>query len=122
MELTRKQKKKLQEKLLKTGLKIEKEAKIRCPVDTGRLRASINTKMVDDFTVRIGTNVEYAQAVEYGTAAHEIKAKDAEALHWKDEDGEDVFATRVQHPGTEPRPFLRPAVDEVLKGNFKIRR
>lgn len=38
-----------------------------CPVDTGRLRASIAEQVVpDEKAVYIGTNVEYAPYVEYG--------------------------------------------------------
>lgn len=46
------------------------EAQRIVPVDTGRLRASINVKR--EFLVKvIGTNVEYAQPVEYGTPYRE---------------------------------------------------
>ena len=53
------------------ALRVEREAKKRAPVDTGRLRASIthrvypvgSTKLVAE----VGTNVEYAAAQEYGT-------------------------------------------------------
>lgn len=48
------------------GLTAEKYAKEITPVDTGRLRNSI-THAVEDKAVYIGTNVEYAPHVEYGT-------------------------------------------------------
>jgi HK97 gp10 family phage protein len=48
------------------GLTAEKYAKEITPVDTGRLRNSITHK-VDGKEVYIGTNVEYAPHVEYGT-------------------------------------------------------
>lgn len=48
------------------GLTAEKYAKEIVPVDTGRLRNSI-THAVEDKAVYIGTNVEYAPPVEYGT-------------------------------------------------------
>lgn len=48
------------------GLTAEAYAKLKCPVDTGRLRNSI-THTVKDDTVYIGTNVEYAVYVEMGT-------------------------------------------------------
>jgi Bacteriophage HK97-gp10, putative tail-component len=45
-----------------------------CPVDTGRLRASIDSKVAkSEKAVYIGTNVEYAAPQEYGTA--KIKGK-----------------------------------------------
>jgi HK97 gp10 family phage protein len=48
------------------GLTAEKYAKQIVPVDTGRLRNSI-THEVDGKEVFIGTNVEYAPPIEYGT-------------------------------------------------------
>lgn len=49
---------------------LEGEAKRLCPVDTGRLRNSI-THTVDKsktaYIITIGTNVEYAAYVEFGT-------------------------------------------------------
>jgi hypothetical protein len=49
--------------------KAENAAKRRCPVDTGRLRASIGTRIERDglgIVGVIGTNVEYAPPVEFG--------------------------------------------------------
>lgn len=51
-------------------LRIENMAKTLCPVDTGRLRASITHevgKEGNELVGRIGTNVEYAPYVELGT-------------------------------------------------------
>lgn len=70
----------LESALETVGLVAEGYAKLDCPVDTGNLRNSI-THVVDDDSVYIGTNVEYAPAVELGT--HKQKAQ----------------------------PFLRPAAD-----------
>ena len=42
------------------------------PVDTGRLRASI-TSQVSGETGKVGTNVEYASFVEYGTSKMEAR-------------------------------------------------
>ena len=49
------------------GLQAENYAQINAPVDTGRLRDNI-THIVDDHSVTIGTNVEYAPYVELGTS------------------------------------------------------
>ena len=49
------------------GLQAENYAKRKCPVDTGRLRNSI-THTVKGMEVYIGTNVDYAPYVEYGTS------------------------------------------------------
>lgn len=50
------------------GLQCEGYAKLKCPVDTGRLRNSITHAQEDDTTEIIGTNVEYATYVEMGTS------------------------------------------------------
>lgn len=51
------------------GLKVEGYAKLICPVDTGRLRNSItHVVKTNEKTVYIGTNVEYAAAVECGAS------------------------------------------------------
>ena len=54
------------------GQEAEGYAKEDCPVDTGRLRASISNKVEEsEKAVYIGTNVEYAPYVEYNdNAAH----------------------------------------------------
>lgn len=55
-------------KLVKDTLyNIEKDAKRDCPVDTGRLRGSITTNIISTYSGEVGTNVEYAEYVEYGT-------------------------------------------------------
>lgn len=69
------------------GNTAEGYAKRDCPVDTGRLRNSISNKVVDK-DVYIGTNVEYAPAVEYRNVAHKTgKAhflKNAASNHGKE--------------------------------------
>ncbi len=48
-------------------LLVEAEAKRLCPVDTGKLRASI-TPVIESWAAGyVGTNTEYAPYVEYGT-------------------------------------------------------
>lgn len=69
--------------LLRRAVRVESAAKRACPVDTGRLRASITHDLERDskgLVAMVGTNVDYAPHVEFGT-----------------------FRTR-------PQPFLRPAL------------
>lgn len=47
------------------GATAEKYAKEECPVDTGRLRSSISHAVINEEYTIIGTNVEYAQYVEF---------------------------------------------------------
>jgi len=56
--------------ILKKIGQIERKAKRFCPVDTGRLRSSITSALgeEDDKIVGVvGTNVEYAPHIEFGT-------------------------------------------------------
>ncbi len=51
--------------LTEAGMIVESDAKQLAPVDTGRLRNSI-IHQVDGSTAYVGTNVEYAEAIEKG--------------------------------------------------------
>ena len=53
--------------LVAIGMTAEGHAKAITPVDTGRLRNSISHAEAED-AVYIGTNVEYAPYVEFGTS------------------------------------------------------
>ncbi len=58
---------KLETILDKGALMIEGDAKRLCPVDTGRLRASIDVQKPSRWVRSIGTSVEYAPYQEFGT-------------------------------------------------------
>jgi HK97 gp10 family phage protein len=59
--------------LVMGGLRVERDAKILAPVDTGRLRASITHRLEHDANgqpvVFVGTNVKYAPFIEFGTGS-----------------------------------------------------
>lgn len=76
-------------------------------VDTGRLRNSINHKVVIDdaeSAVYIGTNVEYAPYIEFGTGIYYEGGRRTSWVY-KDRNG-DFHMTR----GMRARPYLKPAV------------
>lgn len=50
------------------GVFVKGEAEVRAPVDTGRLAGSIDYRRAGDNKVVIGTPVEYAPYVEFGTS------------------------------------------------------
>lgn len=57
--------------LTRRALQVDNAAKQLCPVDTGRLRSSINWQIGQDgdgLLAMVGTNVEYAPHVELGTS------------------------------------------------------
>ncbi len=101
--------------IAKIGQVIRKEMRNRAPIKTGLLRNSIGYKTfrsVGGFrgTVGPGPKVFYARFLEYGAARHFIPSKNAAERFVVI--GGKVFS-RVDHPGTSPRPFLRPAYDAV---------
>lgn len=51
---------------LKGGFRVERDAKLFVPVDTGLLRSSITTAVVEKNKVVVGTSIEYAPKVEFG--------------------------------------------------------
>lgn len=61
----------------KTSLNIEKDAKQNLEdngsVDTGRLKGSITTNIISTYSSEVGTNVSYAEYVEYGTRYQSAK-------------------------------------------------
>lgn len=77
------------------GLQAEGDAKLKCPVDTGNLRGSI-THTVRDKTAYIGTNVEYAKYVEYGTGIY-VPGGRQDPWAYQDEKGK-WHTTRGQPP------------------------
>lgn len=94
----------------RTRIDVQNEARRRAPVDTGRLRSSIVSRAEGggrSLGYVIGTNVNYAAAVEYGTSPHVIKPRYKKALYWR---GAAHPVAQVNHPGTAARPFLRPAI------------
>ncbi|MEU0370637.1 HK97-gp10 family putative phage morphogenesis protein [Streptomyces sp. NPDC006283] len=95
----------------RTRIDVQNEARRRAPVDTGRLRSSIVSRAENSgrsVGYVVGTNVNYAAAVEYGTAPHVIKPLTKKALYWP---GARHPVAQVNHPGTRPQPFMRPAVE-----------
>jgi HK97 gp10 family phage protein len=58
----------VQREVKRAALNVEAGAKRRAPVDTGRLRNSITHRVEPDgLSAVVGTNVEYAPHVEFGT-------------------------------------------------------
>lgn len=85
---------------------VMRDAKRLCPIDTGHLEDSITYEVLSWDHAVVGTDVDYAASVEFGSAPHTIRAKNAKVLT----DGKHVFGKTVRHPGTPAQPFLRPAL------------
>ena len=96
--------------LRRAGFTVERKAKELAPVDTGRLRSSIESRAEPPRAI-IGTLVTYAPMVELGTKPHIIVPRYKKALAFNI-GGDRVIVRKVNPPGTRPKPFLRPALEQ----------
>jgi len=86
----------------KIAVDIEADAKAICPVDTGDLKASIGHEVREN-EARIGSNLDYAAAVEMGFHGTEhVRA-------YERADGTRVRA-HERHANQPSEPYLRPAL------------
>lgn len=96
--------------LLRAGERVRSRAVLLCPVNTGELRNSIKVTKTAPCRVAVGTNMEYAAYVEFGTGTlgdKTVPHTSKEKWSWQDEQGN----WHTSH-GTPAQPFLRPAANE----------
>jgi len=121
---------------MRAGAKVmQDEAKALCPVGppneknarlyggrAGLLRDSIRIKtklrngtvtatVVAGGKDKKGGDAYYAHFVEYGTKPHVIRARNGKLLA--------IGVPVVQHPGTRPKPFMRPALDKNVQASVQ---
>lgn len=107
-------------------------AKIRVPRRTSNLGRTIQPGLLTDEQATVVVTADYAAAVELGSKPHLIRPRPGRigrngrpaALAWggarrlsgslRTGASPEFFARWVNHPGTRPRPFLRPAAEEAL--------
>lgn len=100
--------------LMFNGRSIEKNAKLRVPTDTGRLKTSLDVYKLGEMSYQIGTNVKYAPYVEFGT-----KSKTTIPA------GLENYAKRFQSSngslegGMHAQPFLFPSFEQEKKEIIK---
>lgn len=100
---------------------VESQAKMNTNphVDTGRLQGSINYRVFDAYAT-VGTVVEYAPYIEFGTGVFAEKG-DGRKTPWRylyqgNKHKRGIVRTR----GGKPYPFLRPALDNNKAKIMKI--
>lgn len=102
--------------LREAGRQVVNRARVLVPVDTGRLRASIRADPPRIFSLRgsltVGSDLEYAAAVNDGSRPHVIRPRRAQVLRFR-VGGQVVFAKVVNHPGTRGTHFLDKALRDV---------
>lgn len=91
----------------KGALRVEAAAKEKCPVDEGFLRASIQYKPdAGNLSATIGSNVEYAAYVEFGSGVHATKGG-GRTTPWAFKGSDGKWHTTT---GQRAQPFLYPAL------------
>lgn len=88
----------------KATRRVKRDAKLLCPVDTSRLRNSIQHKTtIQDGKIEgvVSTNVEYAPYVEFGTGQRGEQAQVFRPVG---------ISYRLDWAGQPPVPFLFPAL------------
>lgn len=104
-------------------------AKNNVPRKTGNLGRTIRVGSITDDSAQLLAGgqggVGYAQAVEFGSRPHTIVPTRRKVLAWggnrrlsgslRSGARATSFATKVDHPGTKPQPFLKPAVEKAVE-------
>ena len=96
--------------MTRSALAVEGTAKHIVRQKTHTLQRSITHEVRHSggYTIGVvGTNVPYSKIVEEGSKPHIIRPKNKRALYWK---GARHPVMSVNHPGTRPYPYLRPAI------------
>lgn len=119
-DMTQEVENKIKKAVLTTAYRVQSKAKHNIrnngTTNTGRLTNSIGVKF-DEFTLvaRVGAEAHYAPYVEYGTAPHMPPIeplKDWARLKLGDESAGYPVALKIAREGTDPQPFLEPAVEK----------
>lgn len=100
----------IEEGLRKACIVVQDAAKVKCPVDDGQLRQSITYK-IEECKGIVGTDVEYAPYVEYGTGIYATQGG-GRTTPWVYQDAKGEYHTTR---GMKAQPFLMPAAEENLQ-------
>lgn len=97
-----------------------KAAKIKCPVDTGRLRSSITAKKEQFMVYSIVAQTNYAAYVEFGTGAGFIPLPEKEWM----EIASQFKGKGLKRVNLPARPYMRPSIlayiPELIKDIKKV--
>lgn len=112
---------KIENAMQKACLVVEAAAREKAPKNTGELRRSIESEVkkegLDTIVGYIGTPLEFAPYVEYGTGLFAENGDGRTDVPWKYQDDEGNWHTTSGQP---PQPFMRPALTENKERVKKI--
>lgn len=96
------------------------------------IQAGITYHMIAATQARIVSLARHSQAVEFGSRPHEITGNPDLSFYWEERGKQFVPArifyndptaiTRVNHPGNDSQPFMRPSYDIVKHDIVSIAR
>lgn len=131
----------LRNALKKAGVPIQNTAVLLAPIDDGQLANSITvsarlkkSQRPGGYRDRTAVNVyvgpdakkaPHAHLVEFGTASHIVRSgvrgrKKSPTDKAVLSDGDVIFGKEVVHPGSSPRPFMRPAFDQMKEESLRL--
>jgi HK97 gp10 family phage protein len=102
------------EEAINKGIKnINRLAKSRAPVQSGKLKKSGRAKMdKKNMSGRVQFSASYAHIVEFGAKAHKVKPKNKKAMAVKGQGETTLTSKEASVPARPARPFLFPSFQE----------
>jgi hypothetical protein len=108
------------------ALSAVREQKLLVPRKTGNLGRSIGIGAVTATSAETKATANYAAFVELGTRPHVIRPRNRKALRFavggnarltgSPRSGAPVvFARKVNHPGTKPKPYMVPGAEKAVR-------
>lgn len=74
---------------------------------------NVNPRANEPIAIKGGGETTLLTILEHGSKPHEIVPVNAQALHFVSRAGGEIFATHVEHPGTEPYAMVALTAAEV---------
>ncbi len=103
--------------ILRIASDLVNEMKEEAPVDTGRLRQSIQILRKRDNDIYVGTNLDYADDVQYGAPPHEPPIvplkKWVRRKLGKDESYAYAVKSKIKEEGTNANPYVTRAIENL---------
>lgn len=109
------------------------EAKVKAPIDTGKLRASITSKIIkrnNEMVGVVGTNLDHAPYQEYGTGIfgpfkRPIRMRGGGVMSWNSKSGKKMFVRSIL--GVRAKHFMQSGFkmvsmnkDKIYEAGFKV--
>lgn len=100
--------------LKQIGAAVLKNIDSRTPYKTGQLVRGNSFEVMGNDAVAFSNDIYYAPYVHNGTPPHVIRPKNAGGVLVFEVNGQTIFTTLVNHPGTKPQPFITQGIDDSI--------